>query len=103
MNIYVANIGGQIQNEDLRNLFAAYGDVHSAEIAMDAFTDKPRGFAYVEMPEQEQAQAAISALNKKEFSGSVLEVREAAPREVRKGSYKVGTGPHYPMYTKRRR
>ena len=92
MNIIISNLDAQCKNEDLRTLFSVYGDVQEAEIAIDAFTDRPRGFAYVEMPQEEQARAAIAALNGTELSGQVITVKEAEPREIRKGSYKVGNG-----------
>jgi RNA recognition motif-containing protein len=92
MNIYVANIDLQWKNEDLQNLFTAYGAVQSAEIAMDAFTDKSRGFGYVEMPNDEEGQAAIAALNQKEVNGRLINVQLAEPKETRRGSYKVGNG-----------
>lgn len=92
MNIIISNLDAQLKNEDLRTLFSAYGEVDTAEIAIDAFTDRPRGFAYVEMPNDEEARAAIAALNGSEFAGQVITVKEAEPREIRKGSYKVGSG-----------
>lgn len=92
MNIYISNLDTQLRNDDLKNLFASYGEVQSAEIAIDAFTDKSRGFGYVEMADEAQASAAISALNKTEVSGRVISVEQAAPKEVRNGSYKVGSG-----------
>lgn len=92
MNIYISNLDTQLRNDDLRNLFSTYGDVESAEIAIDSFTDLPRGFGFVEMPQEEEARAAIAALQGKELSGRVITVQQAEPREVRKGSYKVGNG-----------
>lgn len=92
MNIIISNLDAQLKNEDLRTLFSVYGEVDTAEIAIDAFTDRPRGFAYVEMPQDEEARAAIAALNGSEFAGQVITVKEAEPREIRKGSYKVGNG-----------
>ena len=92
MNIYVANFSTALKNEDLKNLFASYGEVTSAEIAIDGFTEKSRGFGYVEMPNDAEAKAAIAALNQKEVDGLQLKVQEAEPRELRKGSYKVGNG-----------
>lgn len=92
MNIYVANIDASLGNDELKNLFAPHGEVQSAEIAMDVFTDKPRGFGHVEMPDEEQARAAIAALNGTEAAGRILTVQEAKPKEEHKGSYKVGSG-----------
>jgi RNA recognition motif-containing protein len=92
MNIYVANIDASLGNDDLRNLFTPFGEVEAAEISMDVFTDRPRGFGYVEMPDDEQARAAIAALNGTEAGGRPLTVQEAKPKEEHKGSYKVGSG-----------
>jgi RNA recognition motif-containing protein len=92
MNIHVSNIDASLGNDDLRNLFTPFGQVDSAEISMESFTDLPRGFGYVEMPEDEQARAAIAALNGTEAAGRKLTVQEAKPKEDHKGSYKVGSG-----------
>ena len=92
MNIHITNLSTQMTNEDLKKLFTPYGEVASAEIAMDSFTDLPRGFAYVEMPDDESGLAAISALNNTDVSGSKVNVQQAKPLDVRKGSYKVGNG-----------
>lgn len=101
MNIYVANFSTQFNNEDLRNLFTPHGEVASAEVAIDGFTEKSRGFGYVDMPNEEEAKAAIAALNQKEVNGTVLKVHEAEPRELRKGSYKVGNGGFNPYRFKK--
>lgn len=92
MNIYISNIGTQLKNEELKNLFTPHGDVASAEVAMDAFTDQSRGFGYVDMPNDEQAKVAIAALNNSKVGEQLIAVQEAAPKEVRKGSYKIGNG-----------
>jgi RNA recognition motif-containing protein len=92
MNIYISNLDAQLKNEDLKKLFATHGQVESVEIAIDAFTDLPRGFGHVEMPSADEARAAISALNQSELNGKVIEVKEVEPKDVRKGSYKVGNG-----------
>lgn len=92
MNIHISNLHTQLKNEDLSNLFAKHGEVQSAEIAIDAFTDQPRGFGYVEMPQDEQAHAAILALDKTELSGQVIRVQQAEAKPSHKGSYKVGNG-----------
>jgi RNA recognition motif-containing protein len=92
MNIYIANFGAQTNNDELKNLFTPHGVVESAEVMIDSFTDKPRGFGYVDMPDNEQAKAAIAALDQSLFNGQTLTVKEASPREDRRGSYKVGTG-----------
>lgn len=92
MNIYIANLDSALNDNDLKALFTPFGEIGSAEIAIDAFTGKPRGFGYVDMPNDEQAQAAIAALHQTELKGHTLLVKQAEPKETRKGSYKVGNG-----------
>lgn len=92
MNIYISNLHSNLTNNDLMNLFTPFGEVASAEIAMDVFTDQSRGFGYVEMPDDEQAKKAIADLNNKEIQGLIINLKEAQPKPVHKGSYKVGDG-----------
>ncbi len=92
MNIYIANLDTQWKDSDLKNLFVPHGQVDSAEISIDSFTDLSRGFGYVEMPNEEEAQKAITALNESEVNGKKITVQQAEPKDVRKGSYKVGNG-----------
>jgi len=80
MNIYVGNLAKDVNEIDLRNLFEAFGQVTSVTILKDRFTNEPRGFGFVEMPDEEQAKAAISGLNKKQVNGQFLNVNEARPR-----------------------
>ena len=63
--------------------FTEYGEVSSARVIMDRYTGRSRGFGFVEMPNQEQAEAAIRAMNGKDFQGRALTVNEARPREDR--------------------
>jgi RNA recognition motif-containing protein len=79
MNIYVANIPFKMRDEELRELFAAYGEVISSKIIMDKFTQRSRGFGFVEMPD-EVAAAAIEGLNGREVMGLALRVNEARPK-----------------------
>ncbi len=90
MNIYIANLHTNLTDSDLNALFATYGQVHSATIALDGFTDQSRGFGYVSMPDDQEALAAITALDQQEVKGLVVTVKEAATKEVHRGSYKVG-------------
>ncbi|MDF7817449.1 RNA-binding protein [Runella sp. MFBS21] len=83
MNIYVANVPFKANDDELRELFEEFGEVSSARIIMDKFTGKSRGFAFVEMPNDDEAQQAISQLNDFDFMGKVLVVNEARPREER--------------------
>lgn len=83
MNIYVANVPFKANDDELRELFERFGEVASARIIMDKFSGKSRGFAFVEMPNDQEAQEAISQLNDYDFMGKILVVNEARPREER--------------------
>ena len=80
-NLYVGNLPFGTTTDDLRDLFAQYGNVKSAQVVMDRETGRSRGFGFVEM--NDGAEAAIDALNGKEFQGRSLAVNEARPREER--------------------
>ncbi|MCB0772861.1 MAG: RNA-binding protein [Flavobacteriales bacterium] len=80
MNIYVANIAYSAQDQDLRELFEAYGEVTSAKIIMDKATNRSRGFGFVEMANDDNGRAAIEATNGSSFHGRDLVVNEARPR-----------------------
>jgi RNA recognition motif-containing protein len=101
MNIYIGNFGTLLKDEELKNLFTPYGTVASAEVAMDAFTETSRGFGFVEMPVEDEASAAIAALNQTEMNGQRILVQQAEQKEVRKGSYKVGDGGFNPYRFKK--
>ncbi len=92
MNISISNLTLEYSNQELEKLFSKFGEVSSAEISMDGFTDQSRGFGFVEMPNDDEARAAIAALNSTELNGKTLKVEEAEPKDIRKGSYKVGNG-----------
>ena len=81
MNIYVGNLSWGLKDEDLANLFTPFGEVASAKIVMDKFTQRSKGFGFVEMPNDDQAQAAISQLNGSEIEGRNLVVNESRPKE----------------------
>jgi RNA recognition motif-containing protein len=81
MNIYVGNLSWGLKDQDLANLFTPYGEVSSAKIVMDKFTQRSKGFGFVEMPNDEQAQAAIAQLNGSEVEGRNLVVNESRPKE----------------------
>jgi RNA recognition motif-containing protein len=83
LNIYVGNLSFDTSERDLEAAFAGYGAVTSARIATDRDTNRPRGFGFVEMANQAEAQAAIAGLNGKELQGRTLTVNEARPREDR--------------------
>ena len=81
MNIYVGNLSWNLKDQDLSNLFTPYGEVASAKIVMDKFTQRSKGFGFVEMPNDDQAQAAIAQLNGSEVDGRNLVVNESRPKE----------------------
>jgi RNA recognition motif-containing protein len=83
MNLFVGNMSWDVSQDDLETAFGAYGQVSSAKIMMDRETGKPRGFAFVEMSNDSDAQKAIQGLNGKELKGRALNVNEARPREER--------------------
>ncbi len=93
MNIYIGNISRDLSEDELREAFAAYGQVSSVNIIKDKFTGEYRGFAFVEMPVKEEAEAAISGLNGRELKGRALNVNEARPRtDDRRGGGGGGGG-----------
>jgi RNA recognition motif-containing protein len=81
MNIYVSNLGFNVQDADLKELFAAYGDVTSAKVIMDKISNQSRGFGFVEMPDDASAKRAIDELNGTSVDGRSVKVVEARPRE----------------------
>jgi len=80
MNIYVGNLAREATEQDVKDAFAAFGQVASVAIIMDKFTGESRGFGFVEMPTQAEAQAAIAGLNGKPVKGRPVTVNEARPR-----------------------
>lgn len=83
MNIYVGNISRTATEQDLKEAFEAFGAVQSAAIIKDKFSGESRGFGFVEMPNKEEADKAISGLNGKDLKGRTLTVNEAKPRTDR--------------------
>ncbi len=81
MNIFVGNLSFNTKEDGLRAAFEAYGEVSSARVVSDRETGRSRGFAFVEMPDNNEAQAAISALDGREIDGRALKVNEARPKE----------------------
>ena len=81
MNIYVGNLSWGLKDQDLANLFAPYGTVSSAKIVTDKFTQRSKGFGFVEMANDEEAQAAIAQLNGSEVEGRNLVVNESRPKQ----------------------
>ena len=92
MNIYVGNLSAKTTEQELREAFESFGEVDTAKIIKDNVTGRSRGFGFVEMPNQDQAQTAIAEMNGKELGGSPLTVNEAKPRESRGGRSFGGGG-----------
>jgi cold-inducible RNA-binding protein len=90
--LYVGNLSYDMADSDLENLFAPHGTVQSAQVIMDRDAGRSKGFGFVEMDSNEQAQAAITALNGHEVNGRALTVNEARPREERGGSQRGFAG-----------
>ncbi|MBU0755909.1 MAG: RNA-binding protein [Planctomycetes bacterium] len=84
-NIYVGNLSFEVNSASLEALFTAHGTVESAKVIEDRDTGRSKGFGFVEMSSDEEAQAAIQALDGKEYDGRALRVNEAKPRETRGG------------------
>ena len=83
MDIYVGNLSRTTTQETLRALFEAYGTVSAVKIIMDKFTGQPRGFGFVTMPEQGEAEAAIAALDGQEVDGRAIRANQANPQTER--------------------
>lgn len=83
MNIYVSNLGFNVQDEGLREFFTPYGEVTSAKVIIDKFSGQSRGFGFVEMPDTAAAQKAIAELDNGSMDGRTIKVMEARPREER--------------------
>lgn len=81
--LYVGNLSYQTTSDDLKQLFAPHGTVASADVIMDRSTGRSKGFGFVEMSNDSEAQAAIAALNGQQHDGRPLTVNEARPREDR--------------------
>ncbi len=81
MNIYVGNLSYGMSEDELRDAFGAFGQVSSVKILMDRETGRSRGFGFVEMPNQSEAETAIAQLNGKDVGGRALRINEARPRE----------------------
>ncbi len=92
VNIYVGNLAWGCTPDQLTELFAAHGTVAKAQVVKDKQTGRSRGFGFVEMPNAEEASAAIAALNETDFQGRPLTVNEAKPREPRPAYGSSGGG-----------
>ncbi|MBP1638433.1 MAG: RNA-binding protein [Bacteroidetes bacterium] len=83
MNIYISHLSYGVDDNGLKEVFEAYGQVDSAKVITDKFTGKSRGFGFVEMPDEAEANKAIEALNQSEVNGMTINVNIAKPREER--------------------
>lgn len=81
MKIYVGNLPYSVRDSELEEMFAAYGEVTSATVIIERETNRSKGFGFVEMSSNEDANKAIGEMNNKEFEGRGLKVSEAKPRE----------------------
>jgi RNA recognition motif-containing protein len=84
MNIYVGNLSYKLNEDDLRQVFEEYGEITSVKIIKDKYSGRSKGFAFVEMAEDEEAKAAINELNGTEHDGRKIVVNEARPRQDNK-------------------
>jgi RNA recognition motif-containing protein len=90
--LYCGNLGYGVTNQDLEQLFSQFGQVQSAEVINDRDTGRSKGFGFVEMSSDAEAQAAINGVNGTEHQGRTLTVNEARPREDRRGGGGGGGG-----------
>ncbi len=88
--LYVGNLGHDMTDADLSQLFSQHGTVESATVIMDRMTGRSKGFGFVEMSSEQEAQAATAELSGKEYDGRALTVDEAKPREERPGGGRRG-------------
>lgn len=95
MDIYVGNLAYEVDDDSLNQVFSEYGAVESARVLMDRDTGRSRGFGFVKMPDADEANRAIEALNDSDFMGRPLRVREAEERAPRQGGFQQrgGGGP----------
>ena len=92
MNIFVGNLSGETSADDLRATFSEYGYVKHTAVIKDRETGQSRGFGFVEMPDDDEAKAAMEALNGADLGGRDLRVNEARPREERPGGFQRREG-----------
>jgi len=101
MNLYVGNLSQEVTEDDLRQAFAAFGEVESTNIIRDKFSSESRGFGFVSMPSKKEADAAIAGMNNQDLKGRTINVAEARPRASnrrggsgggRRGGYGGGRG-----------
>ena len=92
MNIYVGNLAPDVTEEDLNNLFSEYGKVNNVKIIKDIYSHTSKGFGFLELPQNSEAQTAINELNSKELKGKEIVVNEARPRNNDRSDRNRGRG-----------
>jgi len=92
MNIYVGNLSFNTAEDELRDLFSAYGEVQSVKIISDQFTGRSRGFGFVEMADREAGMKAVQELDSRDLGGRALKVNEARPKTQGGGGDRRGGG-----------
>ncbi|MBW2034082.1 MAG: RNA-binding protein [Deltaproteobacteria bacterium] len=85
MNIYIGNLSYEVTEEDLKQAFETFGEVESVKIIKDKYTNRSKGFGFIEMPDDAAAQSAINDLNDTEIKGRALKVNKARPRSDSRG------------------
>ncbi|MBN1620415.1 RNA-binding protein [candidate division WOR-3 bacterium] len=81
MKLYVGNLPYEMNEDELRDMFSQFGEVATVNIITDRVTKRPKGFGFVEMPNNEEAENAMKDLNEKEIKGRKIRVNEARPKE----------------------
>lgn len=92
MNIYIGNLSPKTTEDDLREAFAAFGEVDNVNVIKDKYSGESKGFGFVEMASKEEAEKAIEELNGQDLQGSLVNVNEAKPRPDRGGGSRRGGG-----------
>jgi RNA recognition motif-containing protein len=92
MNIFIGNLSKDVTEDDLQDLFSEYGTVRNVKVIKDLFSGESKGFGFLEMPGQAEAQKAMSELNTRELKGKKIAVNEARPRNDRRRSGGGGRG-----------
>ena len=95
MNIYVGNLSFDVTEEDLKEAFSAFGQVESVKIIKDNYSGRSKGFGFVEMAGNAEAQSAIDGLNGKELKGRTVKVNEARSRSQEGGGARRGGGRRF--------
>ena len=83
MNIYVGNLSYEITDDEVRNIFSPHGEITSVSIIKDKYSGQSKGFGFVEMPNQAEAEEAIKTLNESDLKGRNIKVNQAKPKEER--------------------